>query len=421
MKSHLTFSIVLLLFSLEITAQWFQQTSGTTVNLQSVFFINANTGWACGGSGKIIKTTNGGLDWLEQNSNTTASLKSIQFIDADNGWACSADQILNTTDGGSTWNAQSFPPSGYISAFQFINLNEGWVLSHNANISYANKTTNGGINWNVKVQSQAEYFETLFFLDENTGWIPFGGTGGVLKTTDGGNSWMQYSANLSGSPMKIMFVDSITGWISHNTLGSYEISKSTDGGVTWFTQIAESFKFIHSINFPNSAIGYAVGWEMFIPPNPDEEFIIKTTDGGTNWIEQYRDDGVLNSVNFVNDTLGWTVGNGGKILTTDNGGVTSVEEKNSIILDNFTLYQNYPNPFNPSTTIKFTISDLRFTTLKVYDVLGNEVATLVNGEKPAGEYNVEFRIDNLELSSGIYFYRLQAGEYSNTKKMILLK
>ncbi|NNG28122.1 MAG: T9SS type A sorting domain-containing protein, partial [Ignavibacteriaceae bacterium] len=59
--------------------------------------------------------------------------------------------------------------------------------------------------------------------------------------------------------------------------------------------------------------------------------------------------------------------------------------------------------------------------IRIYDVLGNEVTTLVNEEKPAGEYNIEFRIDNLELSSGIYFYRLQAGEYRNTKKMILLK
>jgi hypothetical protein len=59
--------------------------------------------------------------------------------------------------------------------------------------------------------------------------------------------------------------------------------------------------------------------------------------------------------------------------------------------------------------------------LKVYDVLGNEVATLVNGKKPAGEYNVEFRIDNLELSSGIYFYQLRAGNYVETKKMVLLR
>jgi hypothetical protein len=102
-----------------------------------------------------------------------------------------------------------------------------------------------------------------------------------------------------------------------------------------------------------------------------------------------------------------------------------------IIINNYSLKQNYPNPFNPSTKIRFTISpartelyaggDLRFTILKVYDVLGNEVATLVNEEKPAGNYEVEFSINNLQLTSGVYFYRLKAGEYLETKKMILLK
>ena len=85
----------------------------------------------------------------------------------------------------------------------------------------------------------------------------------------------------------------------------------------------------------------------------------------------------------------------------------------------YSLEQNYPNPFNPTTTIRFTISDLRFTILKVYDVLGNEVATLVNEEKPAGTYEVEFTA--IDLPSGIYFYRLQASNFIKTKKMILLK
>jgi hypothetical protein len=101
------------------------------------------------------------------------------------------------------------------------------------------------------------------------------------------------------------------------------------------------------------------------------------------------------------------------------------------IINQFSLEQNYPNPFNPSTTIKFTISpartklyaggDLRFTVLKVYDVLGNDVATLVNEEKPAGEYKVEFKIDNVELSSGVYFYQLKVDNFIETRKMILLR
>lgn len=89
--------------------------------------------------------------------------------------------------------------------------------------------------------------------------------------------------------------------------------------------------------------------------------------------------------------------------------------------DRFILEQNYPNPFNPSTNIRFEIGSKEFVTLKIYDVLGNEVTTLVNDVKEAGSYNVEFSASGLNLSSGTYFYRLNAGKFSQTYKMILIK
>jgi len=91
--------------------------------------------------------------------------------------------------------------------------------------------------------------------------------------------------------------------------------------------------------------------------------------------------------------------------------------------EGFVLYQNYPNPFNPSTNIIFRISDGGFVSLKVYDVLGNEITTLVDEYRPAGEYDVEFRSESSikHPASGIYFYQLKAGDYLETKKMILIK
>ncbi|MFI5237078.1 MAG: T9SS type A sorting domain-containing protein [Ignavibacteriales bacterium] len=93
------------------------------------------------------------------------------------------------------------------------------------------------------------------------------------------------------------------------------------------------------------------------------------------------------------------------------------------IPDFYSLGQNFPNPFNPSTMIKYQIPDLSFVTIKIYDVLGTEIATLVNEEKPAGSYEVEFITSSINYhpSSGIYFYRIQAGDFIETKKMILLK
>ena len=119
--------------------------------------------------------------------------------------------------------------------------------------------------------------------------------------------------------------------------------------------------------------------------------------------------------------LGWTdsfwLSNVWLIKLT--GEPNNVETDKEILPDACKLSQNYPNPFNPSTSMQYTINSRQFVTLKVYDVLGKEIATLVNEEKPAGEYKVEFNAAT--LPSGIYFYQLKAGQYSETKKMILLK
>jgi len=103
-------------------------------------------------------------------------------------------------------------------------------------------------------------------------------------------------------------------------------------------------------------------------------------------------------------------------FTTD---ILIVGVDDNIIANNFTLEQNYPNPFNPSTTINYTLAERSAITLKVYDVLGNEVATLVNTTQEAGKYDVKF--DASSLSSGLYIYTLNTGNFTSSKKMMLLK
>jgi hypothetical protein len=103
----------------------------------------------------------------------------------------------------------------------------------------------------------------------------------------------------------------------------------------------------------------------------------------------------------------------------ENPKITDVKYEANVIPDEYSLAQNYPNPFNPTTAIKYQISELSFVTLKVYDVLGNEIAALVNEEKTAGSYEVDFNAKS--LTSGVYFYRLQAGSFVETKKMVLLR
>ena len=111
---------------------------------------------------------------------------------------------------------------------------------------------------------------------------------------------------------------------------------------------------------------------------------------------------------------------------TEGSGVFKSESSTTAIINTiselpsgFRLEQNYPNPFNPSTIITYSIPRGSFVTLKIYDILGNEIATLVNEEEPAGNYKINF--NGNRLSSGVYFYRIQAGDLIATKKLILIK
>ncbi|MEZ4821901.1 MAG: T9SS type A sorting domain-containing protein [Ignavibacteria bacterium] len=99
--------------------------------------------------------------------------------------------------------------------------------------------------------------------------------------------------------------------------------------------------------------------------------------------------------------------------------LVSVNSIAGIVPEEFKLYQNYPNPFNPTTNLEFGISELGLVSLKVYNALGIEVAVLVNENKPAGKYSVQF--DGANYPSGIYYYKLESGDFSEVRKMILLK
>jgi len=195
----------------------------------------------------------------------------------------------------------------------------------------------------------------------------------------------------------------------------------------------------------------------FVPPNKDAIFTVDLTTGDTTIIghtglNKITNDivfdenqdlyGVIGAASAISEFISIDISNGvgtviGSVgfknvlgLAFEETGVTAVEDDlNSIVPTKFSLEQNYPNPFNPLTTIRFTISDFGFTILRIYDVLGREVATLVNEEKPAGSYEVEFSAiggsasggDAWNLPSGVYFYQLSAGNFVETKKMILLK
>jgi minor extracellular serine protease Vpr len=161
-----------------------------------------------------------------------------------------------------------------------------------------------------------------------------------------------------------------------------------------------------------------------------------STNGGANWSQLWsaENDGqawswrnriidITAYANKQNLKLAWQyVGNDGDIVAVDGvkllGGATDVDDENILVTD-YVLYQNYPNPFNPATTIEYAVPKISKTTLKIYGILGSEITTLVNQEKNAGTYQIIWDASN--LSSGIYFYQLKAGDFIQTRKMLLLK
>lgn len=194
------------------------------------------------------------------------------------------------------------------------------------------------------------------------------------------------------------------------------------------------------IYFLPSANGLTAGWQQMYPTGDFRTMIMDFL--GQRFYFYGANVGVsFNGQTFINEDLtGITggaivasmiqyLGPGGGYLYvgTENGGVfrrqfalSSIEDK--LVIKDFQLNQNYPNPFNPSTKISWQSPVGSHTTLKIYDVLGNEVATLVDEYRDAGSYEIEFNVgQNISLSSGLYFYKLQSGEFVQTKKMILAK
>jgi photosystem II stability/assembly factor-like uncharacterized protein len=352
-------------------------------DLYSVWFPVPAIGLAVGSNGLIIKSTDSGGSWLTSSSGTSRSLWSVFFRDANTGWAAGGhytfgNVILKTTDQGETWAEKPCPESdGLLRDIYFASDNVGWAVGYKADGSIIVKSTNGGENWQVLNSGVVDCrLETVFFLNENLGWV------GGLR-------------DYFGSPKVV-------------------ILKTTNGGDTWISQISNKLGNIHSIRMCDENIGWAAGLGDISGNQYGLNY--ETTDGGNSWIHRTAfDDITMNSIFFLNPTTGW----GNSLASVYKYQTTTDVNENTSFPKHHSLSQNYPNPFNPNTVIKYQIPELSFATLKVYDLLGSEITTLVSKEKPAGGYEVEFNATR--LPSGIYFYQLRAGSFVETKKMVLLR
>ncbi|MBM4157412.1 MAG: T9SS type A sorting domain-containing protein [Ignavibacteria bacterium] len=400
--------IIVVTFSFHSYSQtgWYHLSSGTTQPLNSVYFLNSMTGFVVGDSGKILMTYNGGVNWYLRQSYSVSSLKSIQFTSAQTGYVADfVSHVIKTTDGGMNWMINFVGIATFYGQY-FINNTTGYVVGDFSGTAKIFKTSDGGDNWtdiSPSITGSACLY-SICFSNSNIGFAV--GTGGlVLRTTNGGNSWNQNYITTTGPLMSVCFVNDSTGYIAGEA-----IWKTTSYGVNWTLQQTVTSQ-LNSIKFINANTGYCVGQDIY-----------KTTNGGNNWFTQtYQSPSFLmKSVFPVNFDTAYICGYNGKILKAIRGGnVIGVNKISSGIPNDYCLSQNYPNPFNPETIIKFSVPETKLITLKVFDILGREVETIINQTLQPGTYEVTF--NGNYLSSGIYYYRLITDNYIETKRMTLVK
>ncbi len=421
MKAFIFFLVTFSLTSFSSSQQgWFQQSSGTANYLYAAYFVSPNTGWVVGQASTVLKTTNAGVNWFTQNPVAPGFLYSVYFISESTGWVVGqSGAVYKTTNAGANWSAQTSGfPSNYLYSVCFTDVSFGYIVGSGGLIL---KTMNGGNNWVQQTSGVSNTLSCVYFPPSATSMIGYavGGTateGVVLKTSSAGSSWTLKTLGTNWL-FGVHFDNVQLGW----AVGySGTIYSTLNGGDNWIPQTSGTTNRLVAVHFPNASTGYAVGYSGTI---------VKTTNSGTNWFTQ-----VSPSTNnlwgtfFTDENTGWAAGWNGTILHTTNGGVTYINKISSEIPRECKLYQNYPNPFNPVTKIKFDLSKSNLilseaeglkVKIIVFDILGKEVAELFGGYLNPGAYETQW--DASSYSSGIYFYSLIAGNYLETKKMLLIK
>ncbi len=434
------------------------------------FDMKGSTMLVGGTYGQMNKSTNSGANWQTASTHVTVANMVDIYAASGNGRVIAigtntggTDAIVYSTNGGASWDKGSGAvPDQVLSDLNMRNANTGYVVGR---FGIFWKTTNGGVTWDTS-RSHNTTLTTYFcngvdFVDDNTGWITGGvaGVGGntkIWKTTDGGVNWTEQTQNYSGPVgVRIEFLDANTGY----TCGANQIQKTTNGGVNWFY-------VTNGINTSSTYNGLSVVDANTVFASNSSAQIFGTTDGGANWVNMnfpLTGIGTLFCTDFINANTGMVAGIFGTVGKTSNRGttwelsqtggyttmgidmvhpdtafavcgntfggeiykyvktLTGTITWNNEVPSEYTLSQNYPNPFNPVTKIKFTLPKEGIVTLKIFDVTGREVKTLINGLGfRSGTITYDF--DGAELSSGIYFYSLFVDNNRiDTKKMVLVK
>lgn len=408
-----------MLVTTDFGTTWTLKTEMPTATIYGLQFPTATAGFGAGFDGLFIRTTNGGGTWAASfaaASGLSPNFNDLSFVNATTGYLAGSYRIiLKTTNAGTSWTlvlpeTTAATVSNY--GIHFVNESLGFAVGQVSSTSgVIHRTTDGGGSWTTKTAVINKALRGVAFGSTTVGSAVGAGRLAVF-TTDGGDTWT--AATFSGVPAskaavtlrKVAFLNATTAI----AVGDSTILKSTDGGATWTYVTSPATVVLNGLSFHNATTGFAAGKGQ----------VLKTTDGGNTWTDIA--DPVLhtdtqNAVAADGNGDPWVSGVSGTLTTL--ASPTAVQDAQGIPA-RFALDQNYPNPFNPSTTVSFALPHAARVELAIFNLLGQRVATPVNGTLfDAGHHTV--RVDARALATGVYLYRLTAGSFVETRKMVLMK
>jgi photosystem II stability/assembly factor-like uncharacterized protein len=393
-------------------------------DLKKLSFTDDLHGWVCGDAGTILKTGDGGQSWVEQTSPVGLDLVDIDMLDEQTGWILAQEYgpdpwdnrttLLHTTNGGAEWVVQAefdqlMHAVGFSDALHGCVGGDGGVIL---------RSVDGGRNWSaVTVEApetarwpvlDIEFYSPTFALA--AGGL-YDATGLVWRTVDGGRSWTH--VRVAGEPVWAThaFDDDHIVCVGGDLDYGAGSALSSEGGQAWEYTDLHIWGQAGAVSFRNPVVGWAplgfAGTAMY------------TVDGGHTWTAIPTPDGTpMFDVAFTSEETGYMVGAGGTVLkyVTTGTGVGDLQPgRPSTTL----LFQNTPNPVGEKTQFGFRLADEALVTLKIYDLAGREVATVLKERLPAGTYTRTFEAER--LASGVYYYKLTAGSYEGTKRMLVLR
>ena len=281
-------------------------------HLNNVFFQTPNQGWAVGGDGLVFSTTNGGKNWIKRKIGDE-ELYQIVFQDSQRGWIGGENGILRSMDGGQSWSRWSRPVDDEVGPY-FVTPQVGWLTGRNGTIL---KTADGGKSWARQRSGTTEVLDDMACFSV-TSCIVVGRNNTILSTSDGGRTWTRRDSTLEEGKISILGVRVArdgTAWAVSLGYKHGYVLRSDDHGRTWKVAGRRIDGFPNGLFFFNAKRGVLLDGGIYL-----------TEDGGSTWRMVWNGGALLQSVFFLDEKLGWAVGDARTILHTADGGKTWVKQ-----------------------------------------------------------------------------------------------